>query len=52
MQEKSSPNRTLGLASALDIGTSRNKLPGHHNSCSGIIRSVVTFAYCILHFAF
>ncbi|KAJ0589376.1 hypothetical protein HanIR_Chr04g0185541 [Helianthus annuus] len=46
-KEKSSPNRTLDLASALEIGTSRNKLRGDHNSGSGTIRSVVTFAFHI-----
>ncbi|MFS8022010.1 hypothetical protein Hanom_Chr16g01434401 [Helianthus anomalus] len=46
-KEKSSRNRTLDLASALDVGASRNKLPGDHNSGSGTIRSVVTFAFCI-----
>ncbi|KAJ0643436.1 putative class III homeodomain-leucine zipper family [Helianthus annuus] len=45
MQEKSSPNRTLDLASALEIGGSGNKLPGDHNSGSGTIRSVVTIAF-------
>ncbi|KAJ0436619.1 putative transcription factor & lipid binding HD-SAD family [Helianthus annuus] len=45
VKEKSSPNRTLDLASALEIGISGNKLPGDHNSGSGTIRSVVTIAF-------
>nr|XP_043615540.1 homeobox-leucine zipper protein ATHB-15 isoform X2 [Erigeron canadensis] len=44
-KETSSPNRTLDLASALEIGGSGNKLSGDHNTASGTARSVMTIAF-------
>ncbi|KAI3806860.1 hypothetical protein L1987_22777 [Smallanthus sonchifolius] len=40
-----SPNRTLDLASALDIGGSRTKFSSNHNVASGTARSVMTIAF-------
>ncbi|KAI3786093.1 hypothetical protein L1987_45220 [Smallanthus sonchifolius] len=44
-KETSTPNRTLDLASALEIGGSGNKLSGDHNTASGTMRSVMTIAF-------
>ncbi|XP_071710122.1 homeobox-leucine zipper protein ATHB-15-like [Rutidosis leptorrhynchoides] len=44
-KETSSPNRTLDLASALEIGGPGNKLSGDHNVASGTTRSVMTIAF-------
>ncbi|KAI3684230.1 hypothetical protein L6452_33451 [Arctium lappa] len=45
IKEASSPNRTLDLASALEIGGSGPKISGDRNSASSTARSVVTIAF-------
>lgn len=45
MQETSNPNRTLDLASALEIGGSGNKLSGDHTTANGTKRSLMTIAF-------
>lgn len=45
MQEASSPNRTLDLASALDIGPTGNKQSSDYSGNSGCLRSVMTIAF-------
>lgn len=45
IQEASSPNRTLDLASALEIGPAGNKLSNDYSSSSGCTRSVMTIAF-------
>ena len=45
MQEASSPNRTLDLASALEIGPAGNKSSTEYSSNSGCMRSVMTIAF-------
>ncbi|CAK9159876.1 unnamed protein product [Ilex paraguariensis] len=44
-KEASSPNRTLDLASALEIGSAGNKTSNDHNVMSGSTRSVMTIAF-------
>ncbi|GAV85899.1 LOW QUALITY PROTEIN: MEKHLA domain-containing protein, partial [Cephalotus follicularis] len=44
-KEASSPNRTLDLASALEIGLARNRASKDHFSISGYMRSVMTIAF-------
>lgn len=45
MQEVSSPNRTLDLASALEIGPAGTRVPNDQSSSSGCMRSVMTIAF-------
>ncbi|KVI05934.1 Homeodomain-containing protein, partial [Cynara cardunculus var. scolymus] len=45
LRETSSPNRTLDLASALEIGGSGNKVSGDPNTASNTARSVMTIAF-------
>ena len=45
MQESSSPNRTLDLASALEVGSAVSKGFGEYNDGSGSTRSVMTIAF-------
>ncbi|KAI7727670.1 hypothetical protein M8C21_001126 [Ambrosia artemisiifolia] len=45
LQDGSSPNRTLDLASALDIGGSGTKVSSYGNVASGTARSVMTIAF-------
>ena len=45
VQEASSPNRTLDLASALEIGPSGNKTSNDYTANSGSMRSVMTIAF-------
>ena len=45
MQEASSPNRTLDLASALEIGPAGNKSSNDYLANSGCMRSVMTIAF-------
>ena len=45
MQEASSPNRTLDLASALEIGPGGNKASTDYTVNSGSTRSVMTIAF-------
>lgn len=45
LQEASSPNRTLDLASALDIGPSGNRASDEYAGNSGCMRSVMTIAF-------
>ncbi|KAA8540366.1 hypothetical protein F0562_024715 [Nyssa sinensis] len=44
-KEASSPNRTLDLASALEIGPAGNKVSNDYNVNSGSTRSVMTIAF-------
>ncbi|KAJ0579335.1 putative class III homeodomain-leucine zipper family [Helianthus annuus] len=44
-KDGSTPNRTLDLASALEIGGSGTKLSSNHNVASGTARSVMTIAF-------
>ncbi|KAL2338037.1 hypothetical protein Fmac_012483 [Flemingia macrophylla] len=44
-KEASSPNRTLDLASALDIGPSGNRASNEYAGNSGCMRSVMTIAF-------
>nr|GEU84082.1 homeobox-leucine zipper protein ATHB-15 [Tanacetum cinerariifolium] len=44
-KDTSSPNRTLDLASALEIGGSGNKLSSDRNTGSNTTRSVITIAF-------
>ncbi|KAK7255444.1 hypothetical protein RIF29_28854 [Crotalaria pallida] len=44
-KEASSPNRTLDLASALDIGHTKNKASNDYTGNSGCVRSVMTMAF-------
>ncbi|KAK1434133.1 hypothetical protein QVD17_11051 [Tagetes erecta] len=44
-KETSNPNRTLDLASALEIGGSGNKLSADHTTGSGTTRSLMTIAF-------
>ena len=48
MQEASSPNRTLDLASALEIGPARNKSSIEYSSNFGCMRFVMTIAFDFL----
>jgi homeobox-leucine zipper protein len=45
LQEASSPNRTLDLASALEIGPAGNKASNDYPANSGCVRSVMTIAF-------
>ena len=45
MQEASSPNRTLDLASALEIGPAGNKASNDYSANNGCMRSVMTIAF-------
>lgn len=45
MQEASSPNRTLDLASALEIGPSGNKASSDYSANNACMRSVMTIAF-------
>lgn len=45
MQEASSPNRTLDLASALEIGPAGNKASNDYSAAVGCMRSVMTIAF-------
>ena len=45
MQEASSPNRTLDLASALEIGPNGNKASSDYSANGGCVRSVMTIAF-------
>ena len=45
MQEASSPNRTLDLASALDVGPAGNRASNDYTGNSGCMRSVMTIAF-------
>lgn len=45
LQEASSPNRTLDLASALEIGPNGNKATNDYSANSGCVRSVMTIAF-------
>lgn len=45
MQENSSPNRTLDLASALEIGSTGNRVSGDYSGNSTSMRSVMTIAF-------
>lgn len=45
VQEASSPNRTLDLASALEIGPSGNKVSNDYSANGGSTRSVMTIAF-------
>lgn len=45
MQEASSPNRTLDLASALEIGPTGNRAPNDYSANCGSMRSVMTIAF-------
>ncbi|KAL8098935.1 hypothetical protein AgCh_031594 [Apium graveolens] len=44
-KEASSPNRTLDLASALEIGSAGNKACNNYTAASGSTRSVMTIAF-------
>ncbi|XP_039026032.1 homeobox-leucine zipper protein ATHB-15-like [Hibiscus syriacus] len=44
-KEASSPNRTLDLASALEIGPAGNKASNEYSGNSGCVRSVMTIAF-------
>ena len=44
-QEASSPNRTLDLASALEVGGCGNKSSADHSATGGNVRSVMTIAF-------
>ncbi|XP_077209925.1 homeobox-leucine zipper protein ATHB-15-like [Tasmannia lanceolata] len=43
--DASSPNRTLDLASALEIGPTGNRVSGHYSGNCGSMRSVMTIAF-------
>lgn len=45
IQEASSPNRTLDLASALEIGPAGNRASNDYSSNSSCMRSVMTIAF-------
>lgn len=45
MQDPSSPNRTLDLASTLEVGPSGNKVSGENSRHSGSAKSVMTIAF-------
>lgn len=45
IQDASSPNRTLDLASALDVGPTGNKAVGENSGHSGSTKSVMTIAF-------
>ncbi|PNY12519.1 homeobox-leucine zipper protein ATHB-8-like [Trifolium pratense] len=45
MQDAASPNRTLDLASALEVGTTGNKPGGENSGHSGNTKSVMTIAF-------
>jgi homeobox-leucine zipper protein len=45
MQDSSSPNRTLDLASALEVGPARNRALGENSGHSGSTKSVMTIAF-------
>lgn len=49
VQGNSSPNRTLDLASALEVGPTKSKVPGDSTGSCGSLKSVMTIA---LQFAF
>lgn len=44
-QEASSPNRTLDLASALEIGPTGNRASSEYSANAGCVRSVMTIAF-------
>ncbi|KAJ0031995.1 hypothetical protein Pint_12856 [Pistacia integerrima] len=44
-KDASSPNRTLDLASALEVGTTGNKASGDYSAPSGSTKSVITIAF-------
>nr|DAD48852.1 TPA_asm: hypothetical protein HUJ06_018789 [Nelumbo nucifera] len=43
--DASSPNRTLDLASALEVGTAGNRISGDYSGNTGNMRSVMTIAF-------
>jgi len=45
LQEASNPNRTLDLASALDVGPTGNRSSNDYSGNSGSMRSVMTIAF-------
>lgn len=45
LQEATSPNRTLDLASALEIGPAGNRSSSDYNTNSSCMRSVMTIAF-------
>lgn len=45
MQDPSSPNRTLDLASALEVGPMGNKASGENSGHCGSTKSVMTIAF-------
>jgi len=45
MQDAASPNRTLDLASALEVGTTANKAASDNSAHSGSTKSVMTIAF-------
>lgn len=45
LQDPSSPNRTLDLASALEVGPAGNRIPGKFSGSGGNVRSVMTIAF-------
>ena len=45
MQDSSSPNRTLDLASALEVGPTGARPPGDYGGNSSNLRSVLTIAF-------
>lgn len=45
LQDPPSPNRTLDLASALEVGPAGNRIPGNFSGNSGSMRSVMTIAF-------
>ena len=45
LQDAASPNRTLDLASALEVGTTGSKAAGDNSGPSGSTKSVMTIAF-------
>lgn len=45
MQDAASPNRTLDLASALEVGPAGNRASGENSGHSGSTKSVMTIAF-------
>lgn len=45
MQDSSSPNRTLDLASALEVGPTGNRASGENSGQCGSTKSVMTIAF-------
>ena len=45
IQENSSPNCTLDLASALEVGTTKSKVAGDSSGSCGSLKSVMTVAF-------